>query len=249
MGFSYFKSAEKSKVKNKSTLMIWGVFIFLFISSAFIILKLKAPNITPSTQGISIKLPTPITKSNTSIEEALKQRRSTRVYKNTPLTLKKIAQLLWAAQGITTQNGFRTAPSAGALYPLNVYLVTDDMAGLPAGVYQYSPDNHSLNLRASGDKTIQLANTSKHQASMLKSSNAYLVITGAYNKTTIKYGRRGKRYVHMEAGHVAENISLQAVSLKLGTVTVGSFEDKAVQSILDLPKQEIPLYIMPIGNS
>lgn len=239
---------EKSNMKKKSTVMLWGVLIFLFISSSLITLKFKAPSSTPSTQGILIKLPTPITKSNTSIEEALKQRRSTRAYKNTPLTLKKIAQLLWAAQGITAQNRFRTAPSAGALYPLTVYLITQDITDLPAGIYQYMPHNHSLNLRASGDKTIQLADTSKHQAAMLKNSKTYLVITGVYKKTTIKYGSRGKRYVHMEAGHVAENISLQAVALKLGTVTVGSFEDKALQSILDLPKEEIPLYIMPVGN-
>ncbi len=239
---------EKSNMKKKSTVMLWGVLIFLFISSSLITLKFKAPSSTPSTQNILIKLPTPITKSNTSIEEALKHRRSVRAYKNTPLTLKQIAQLLWAAQGITTQNGFRTAPSAGALYPLTVYLITQDITDLPAGIYQYMPNNHSLQLRVSGDKNIQLANTSKHQASMLRNSQAYLVITGIYKKTTIQYGSRGKRYVHMEAGHVAENISLQAVALKLSTVTIGSFEDKAVQSILNLSKQEVPLYIMPIGE-
>lgn len=228
--------------------MILGVLISLLISLILIGVKLKTKNVADLNQLTFVKLPPPIIKSNISIEEALKKRRSSRRYKHDLITLKQVAQLLWAAQGITAQHGFRTAPSAGALYPLRVYLVTGNIKGLPAGVYHYSPENHGLELQLVGDKRTELAYTSQHQRAMLNDAKMHLVITASYEKTMAKYGPRGKRYVDMEAGHVAENISLQAVSLGVGTVTIGAFEDERVKSVLHLREGEAPLYIMPVGK-
>jgi SagB-type dehydrogenase family enzyme len=205
---------------------------------------LKTKNIKPST-SLTL-LPTPIYKSKTSIEEALKSRRSVREYKEGPITLQQVSQLLWAAQGITSVNGFRTAPSAGALYPLEIYIVSGNVLNLPAGVYHYVPANHALELITAGDGRMDLTRAAQNQDS-IKLAVADIVIAANYKKTTVKYGNRGTRYVDMEAGHVAQNISLQVVSLKLGTVTIGAFNNSVVKSVLNLPQEEEPLYIMPIG--
>lgn len=220
-------------------------FIFLLILFSIIALNLKTKNM-PSPISLTV-LPAPIFKSETSIEEALKWRRSTREFKAGPITLQQISQLLWAAQGITYANGFRTAPSAGALYPLEIYVVSGNITNLPAGVYHYSPVNHALEILIMGDKRKDLWSAAEKQGGVEQGA-ADIVITANYKKTTIKYGRRGIRYVDMEAGHVAENISLQLVSLRLGTVTIGAFDDSAVKSVLKLPHGEEPLYIMPIGK-
>lgn len=189
----------------------------------------------------------PIYKSETSIEEALKWRRSTREFKEESISLQQISQLLWAAQGITSANGFRTAPSAGAIYPLEIYLVSGSINNLPAGVYHYSPVNHALELLNIGDKRRDLWRAMQKQGNV-KQGAADIVIAANYKKTTRKYGSRGTRYVDMEAGHVAENVGLQLVSLRLGTVTIGAFDDEAVKSVLNFPQEEVPLYIMPIGK-
>jgi SagB-type dehydrogenase family enzyme len=194
-----------------------------------------------------IKLPAPIYHSNTSIEQALKERRSIRTYGNGPITLQQVAQLLWAAQGITSVNGFRTSPSAGGLYPLDIYVICGNINTLPTGVYHYNPKNHSLKLLVKGDKRKNLAIAALNQTT-IQNGNADIVITGTYMKTIEKYGQRGKRYVYMEAGHVAENIYLQAVSLGIGTVSIGAFNDTAVKSILNISNNTDPLYIMPIGK-
>lgn len=197
---------------------------------------------------ISIPLPAPLLKSNISIEEALLNRRSERNYKNEPLEIKDISQLLWAAQGITSDNNKgRTAPSAGALYPLELYLVSGNINTIPAGVYHYRPFDHSLLQIASGNKQMSLASAAHLQGSLNRSA-AVIVITAEYIRTTRKYAERGIRYVQMEAGHAAQNICLQAVSLNIGTVTIGSFSDSLVKQILSIPETEIPLYLMPIGK-
>jgi SagB-type dehydrogenase family enzyme len=219
--------------------------ISLLILFGIVALNLKTRNMKPPITLIA--LPAPIYKSETSIEEALKWRRSIREFKGESITLQQISQLLWAAQGITSANGFRTAPSAGALYPLEIYLVSGNVTSLPAGVYHYSPVNHALELFIMGDKRRDLCRAAQKQVSVEQGA-ADIVIAANYKKTTVKYGSRGKRYVDMEAGHVAENVSLQLVSLRLGTVTIGAFDDSAVKSVLNLPHGEEPLYIMPIGK-
>lgn len=197
--------------------------------------------------GESIKLPDPILKGDTSIEEALVERRSVREFTNEPLTLTEISQLLWAAQGITHPGGYRTAPSAGALYPLEVYLVAGNVNDLPAGVYRYDPQGHALEKISEGDKRSMLSQAALGQEAV-KNGAAVIVITAVYERTTVKYGDRGIQYVHMEVGSAAENIYLQAAALDLGTVFIGAFSDEEVKEVLGLPAEEQPLCIMPVGR-
>jgi SagB-type dehydrogenase family enzyme len=192
-------------------------------------------------------LPTPRHDSETSVEEALLERRSVRSYADEPPTLAEVSQLLWAAQGITNPSGGRTAPSAGALYPLEIYLLSGEVNDLPAGLYHYKPDDHSLTLVMGGDQRQALYEAALNQ-SAVKDATAVIVITAIYERTTVKYGERGIRYVHMEVGCVAQNIYLQAVSLDLGTVFIGAFHDDGVRQVLQLGADEHPLALMPVGR-
>lgn len=195
-----------------------------------------------------VKLPSPVLDSGTSIEKALLKRRSVREYGHEPLTLPEISQLLWAAQGVTERKeGLRAAPSAGALYPLEVYLVAGDVDGIEQGVYKYKPHGHELVKVVEGDKRMDIYRASLYQEPV-KDAPALIVISAIYQRTTIKYGERGIRYVHMEVGHAAENVYLQAVALNLGTVVVGAFHDEDVRKALNMPKDETPLYVMPVGR-
>jgi SagB-type dehydrogenase family enzyme len=184
-----------------------------------------------------------------TLEEAILRRRSRRDFKDSPLTLGEISQVLWAAQGITDKTGLRAAPSAGALYPLDVYLVVgrQGVEELGEGVYHYLPQSHSLEPILQGDVRQTLARLSLEQT-FIAEAPLSLLITGEYERTTGKYGDRGVRYVHMEAGHVAQNVYLQAEALGLGTVTVGAFQDEEISQALNLPPSYRPLYVMPIGH-
>ncbi|MGI9544376.1 MAG: SagB/ThcOx family dehydrogenase [Cyclobacteriaceae bacterium] len=215
--------------------------------TALIFGKTKTRPSSSKTEAKIIKLPAPAYESQTSVEEALKIRRSVREYEKESLTLTQLSQMLWAAQGITRGNSYRTAPSAGALYPLETYVVVGDVHGLPAGVYKYDPHRHGLTLEQEGDKRKTLAHAAVLQNWMAKAP-ALIVMAAVYRRTTIKYGPRGKRYVHMEVGHAAQNVYLQATSMDLGTVMVGAFMDEVVKKILALKKEEEPLAIMPIGK-
>jgi SagB-type dehydrogenase family enzyme len=197
--------------------------------------------------GERIKLPEPRYESETSIEEALARRRSIRAYSGANLTLEEVSQLLWAAQGITAPWGGRTAPSAGALYPLELYVAAGDVEGIDKGVYRYSPAEHELEKVMDGDIRIELANAALGQNSV-RDAAIDLVFTAVYERTTVKYKERGIQYVHLEAGHAAQNVYLQAVSLDLGTVTIGAFGDTEVKKIMNIEEQEDPLYIMPVGR-
>ncbi len=196
----------------------------------------------------TIDLPAPQTESDTSIEEAIAARRSVREYTGEPITIAELSQILWAAQGINGLEGHRSAPSAGALYPLEVYVAAGSVEGLPAGAYRYVPDGHRLTPVRQGDLRAKLAEAAVGQESV-RDAAADLIITGVYERTTGKYGERGVRYVHMEAGHAAENVYLQAESLGIGTVSIGAFDDAALRQILTLPENETPLYVMPIGRT
>jgi len=194
-----------------------------------------------------IKLPEPKYDSSISIEGALLKRRSVRAFKDKPVTLSEVSQPLWAAEGIADPGGLRTAPSAGALYPLELYVVTGNVNGLPAGIYKYRPKRHELLSIAKGDSRIHLCNAALGQ-SPIRRAAAVIVLSGVYERTTNKYGERGISYVHMEAGHAAQNVSLQAVSLWLGTVVIGAFRDEEVKRMLKMEDRERPLYIMPVGR-
>jgi SagB-type dehydrogenase family enzyme len=204
-------------------------------------------NTMPEHQSETVKLPEPVQNSNTSIEEALLKRRSIRSYQDSPLTLAEVSQLLWAAQGITNPRGFRTAPSAGALYPLEIYVVAGNVDDLPDGVYKYRPSKHTLVSVAEGDKRVELCNAALGQTS-IRNAAAVIVFSAVHERTTMKYGDRGIQYVHMETGHAAQNIFLQAVSLNLGTVVIGAFNDDAVKGVFKMSEREQPLYIMPVGR-
>jgi SagB-type dehydrogenase family enzyme len=195
-----------------------------------------------------IKLPEPKHDSDTSVEQALLGRRSVRKYRNEPLTLTELSQLLWAAQGITElSRGFRTAPSAGALYPLEVYVVISNVEGVAIGVYKYKPSEHEIVKVRDGDVRDELTAAALGQT-WIGDGSVVIVFSAVYERTTQKYGDRGTRYVHMEAGHAAQNVYLQAVSLNLGTGVVGAFKDAEVRSILNMSDEENPLYIMPVGK-
>jgi SagB-type dehydrogenase family enzyme len=201
----------------------------------------------PQEQAKVIKLPEPQYDSEVSLEKSLLERRSIRSYTGQPLTLEEVSQLLWAAQGVTDPAGYRTAPSAGALYPLELYIVAGDVEDLPAGVYRYQPDGHQLAKTLDGDKRAELASAALEQ-SCVEEGTADFVFTAVYERTTGKYGQRGIRYVHMEVGHAAQNLCLQATALGLGAVTIGAFYDKEVSQLLNLPAEEQPLYIIPVGR-
>lgn len=192
-----------------------------------------------------IQLPQPITKGIISLEEAIAKRRSQRSFGKKELTLYQIGQLLWAAQGITERRGgygLRSAPSAGALYPMEIYALTKD------GVYHYLPESHALEVLSGSDLRGDLCNASLGQSSV-RDAPLDIVICAVYKKVTFKYRERGKRYTDIETGHIAQNIHLQAVALGLVSVPIGAFSDEEVKSILNLPADHVPLYIIPVGYS
>ncbi len=192
-----------------------------------------------------ITLPKAALEGQVSVEAALQSRLSMRNYGPEPLSLAELSQLLWAAQGITRSGGRRTAPSAGALYPLEIYVVAAEVGGLEPGVYHYHPHAHGLEAVRDGDQRQQLAAAALGQGSIARAP-VNLVLTAVYERTAAKYGRRARRYVHMEIGHAGQNIYLQATALGLGTVMVGAFDDAGVQRLLGLDEE--PLAIMPVGR-
>lgn len=219
----------------------------LFFAIITVFFTVSSRGHVPGADNLSIKLPRPKYVSSTSVESALQKRRSVREYKNLPITLPDLSQLLWAAQGITGSNGLRTAPSAGALYPLEVSVVAGNVSGLQEGIYVYKPEGHELHKISDGDKRTELSRAARGQSAM-QDAPVVLVISAVYERTTIKYDERGNRYVHMEAGHAAENVYLQAVSLNLGTVVIGAFDDDAVKKAAHLTIREQPLYLLPVGR-
>ena len=197
-----------------------------------------------------IELPLAAMKGNVSVEEAMARRRSIRHYAPKPLTLGSLSQILWAAQGITEKDGgFRTAPSAGALYPLEVYAVVrkDGVEGLAEGVYHYHSEGHLVTLVRNGDVSTDLEAATWGQE-MVKEAAATIVITGVLSRTAEKYGKRGTQYMFQESGHVAQNVFLQATALGIGTVVMGAFSEGAVRRVLGAETDERPLYVQPLGK-
>lgn len=193
------------------------------------------------TEGEVIALPAPRLESDVSLEETLKRRRSVRAYADEPLTLEEISQLFWAAQGITNERGFRTAPSAGALYPLELYAATGDR------LYHYRPRGHQAEPRRNEDWRPLLCRAALEQDAVCQAPVVF-VVTAVYERTAAKYGERAERYVRLEAGHAAQNLLLQAVALDLKAVPIGAFYDDQVQAALALPADHQPLYLIPVGR-
>lgn len=195
-----------------------------------------------------IVLPAPQTQGSMSVEEAMANRRSTRNFSADSLTLQEVSQILWAAQGITeTRRNLRTAPSAGATYPLEVFLVSGNIDGLEPGLYRYVPLEHSLHRKGSEDLRDRLYSQALNQ-SPVRHAPAVIIIAGIFKRTTNRYGSRGEQYVYMEVGHAGQNVHLQAEAIGLGTVVVGAFNDKGVQQVLGLPGDVVPFYLMPVGR-
>lgn len=201
----------------------------------------------------TIPLPLPRKVTNITVEEAILWRRSLREYTGEPITIDQLAMILWAAQGITHPKfRFRASPSAGATYPLEVYVVVGNNTVkvgdkfLAAGVYKYDPLRHELRLVKEGDYRYGLYRAALNQDWVLHAC-VDIVICAVYERTTSVYGDRGYRYVHMEVGHVGENIYLMATALGLGTVAVGAFYDEEVAKVISAEPNEHPLYIMPVG--
>lgn len=195
----------------------------------------------------TIKLPPAQLKGAVPLEQAMQNRRSVRSYRDSPLELSEIAQLAWAAQGITNPQGFRTAPSAGALYPLELYLLAADVTGLEPGIYHYIPGKHVLEQISSGDRRWELS-AAAYLQSPLRRAPAVFVIAGVRERTARKYGGRSERYVWIEAGHAGQNLLLQATALGLGSVMIGAFSDSAVKKALGLEEDEQPISLLPVGR-
>jgi SagB-type dehydrogenase family enzyme len=199
-----------------------------------------SPGTSPLRSSVEA-LPSPDVTFGRPLNAALSARRSVREFAATPLTTTEIGQLLWAAQGVTSADGRRTAPSAGALYPLEVYLVSAD------GLALYLPTEHALQRLASEDRRARLADAALGQA-VVREAPAVIVITAVPERTAVRYGDRATRYVWLEAGHAAQNVLLEAVSLGLGAVPMGAFDDARVSTVLELPPNEVPLYLIPVGH-
>jgi len=205
-----------------------------------------------------IKLPSPQLKGKVSLEETIQRRRAVRRYSREPLDLSQLSQILWSAQGITGTRGFRAAPSAGATYPLEIFvfvgkrgIIASEAKQAPeelqAGIYHYEVDSHSLRLHKPADLRPDLARATLAQEFIIDAP-VDIVICALYHRTSYRYGKRGERYVHIEVGHAGENIHLQAVALGLATVEVGAFHDEEVRKVLGVDEQIKPLYIMPLGK-
>lgn len=190
----------------------------------------------------SIALPIPNSTGQHSLETVLRHRRSVREFSDEPVTQAQIGQLLWATQGITHARGFRTAPSAGAVYPLEVYVVME------SGMYHYEPEKHGLGRTQQADLRPLLHRAALAQ-SAVNEAPVVVVIAGVYPRMAREYGDvRARRYVHLEAGHAAQNLHLQATALGLGSVPIAAFDDERVGQVLRLKSSESPLYLIPVGH-
>jgi len=228
------------------TILIFS-FLFLPIFGMFIE-RVDSSTLKGGKQKVmegNIKLPRPKTTGRMSLEEAIVKRHSVRSFSKKELSGDEISQLLWAAYGQrdvdSVTGASKTVPSAGALYPMEIYLVSSD------GVFHYLPSSHSLEEISDKDLRSSLSHAALWQG-VIAQAAVNFVIACVYDRICLKYGERGIRYAHIEAGHIAQNIHLQAVCLGLGSVPIGAFNDTAVQRTLYLPKDNIPLYIIPVGH-
>lgn len=217
-----------------------GMILFLFMVTGLLEVK---------NGHASISLPKPSSDGKVSVEKAIKQRRTIRDFQERTLSLNHLAQLLWSAQGITDlTKGRRVAPSGGALYPLDIYILIGEngVEKMEAGTYHYLPKEHSMSMILKGDRRREIASASLSQMWMAKAPVTF-IITAEYKRITGKYGERGIRYALIEVGHVGQNVFLQVEALELGAGIVGAFNDLEVSKVAGLPPQHEPLLMMPVG--
>ena len=197
---------------------------------------------TEQREGSARRLPPAVLKGDMSLEEAIAKRRSAREFGSGPLTEAQVAQLCWAGQGITdTARMLRTVPSAGALYPIELYVVTAE------GVDHYDPKRHVLSRHVVGEVRAGLQRAALDQEAAGKAALC-IVIAAEVQRSAHKYGSRAERYCFIEAGHVAQNLLLQATALKLTAVPIGAFADDELAGLLKLPKAQRALYIVAVGT-
>lgn len=196
-----------------------------------------------------IQLPEPDLDRKVPLVKTLSQRRSIRDFSREIVELPEMSQILWACQGISCTEGYRTAPSAGALYPLELFIFVERVSGLEPGIYQYKPGpgirKHALLTRKHGDFLDDLADAALGQ-NCIRECAFCIVICSVTERTSVKYGSRSERYVYLEAGHAAQNACLQTTALNLGAVTVGAFYDDKVKDLLGITAT--PVYFLPVGR-
>jgi SagB-type dehydrogenase family enzyme len=197
--------------------------------------------------GLRVALPEPDLAADFSLRQALQRRRSSRDYVSDPLSLQQCAQLLWAAQGVTSPGGLRTAPSAGAIYPLRGYFLSFRVQDLPAGFYGYDVDDRTLTLQAKGDKSKRLAKVCGDQQ-CVEGCAAALLLTAWYSRIKREFGEAAEKLVAVEAGHIGQNWHLQAAALGLGSISVGKLDAEALKLLLPIPQAEEPHYLLLAGH-
>ena len=239
-----FFSEDRRKILSR--FYRWMVVFWLMPSPQPILAATKSNR---KHEGVVMKLPQPRTEGVLSVEEAIGQRRTVRSFSPQKLHGDQLSQLLWAAQGTTGHGAFkRAAPSAGALYPMDVYAVVgaESVSRVEAGIYHFEPGKHALSLVNPGDARDAVARACLSQMWMAKAP-LHLVVTAEYRRTTGKYGNRGVRYAMIESGHIGQNIFLQAEALGLKAGIVGAYNDEKLMEVMTLPRTHEPLLVMPIG--
>ena len=197
-----------------------------------------------------IALHPPVPNGSTSIDEALKRRKSIRQFSTKSLNEKQLSYLLWASTGVQRQEGeheFRTAPSAGALYPIETYLVVSSVEDIPQGVYHYSIGSHALEELNAGDfrRAITIAAMGQR---MCMEATVVFIWTAIFQRSKWKYGQRAYRYVYLDAGHIAENLALSATSIGIGSCHIAAIFDDEVNEILGVDgSDESAIYMTVLG--
>ena len=207
----------------------------------------STPRLRPEQPGTAVQLPAPRQRGAVSLEECLSARRSCRIFTDDPVGLADLSQLLWAAQGVTGVGGLRTAPSAGASYPLETYVCAARVDGLPAGVYHYDPDSHALKLLFRGDRGRSLVRGACNQ-NCVAGAAAAIVLTAVYRRLQAEFGPGATRLTHLEAGHAMQNVCLQATALGLGVIGLGRIDEAALRNALRLPERHEPVSVVIVGR-
>jgi SagB-type dehydrogenase family enzyme len=238
---------------EKKKIAILVILCILFVAVVGVLYFSEKRTVFTTRNVISITtLPSPVLTGNVSVEQAIENRRSIRQFSNDSITLNNLSQILWSAQGITdSQKGLRAAPSAGQVYPLEIYVIagTNGVSGLQEGVYHYVPVNNTLEKIMDGDLRSELSGIANDQP-WVKQAPVDILITGNYRKMINKYTDKdlSTRFVNLEVGHAGENIYLQSEALGLVTVSLGSMNDEQLKQSFQLPGNETPIYIFPVGH-